>query len=70
MNIPTKFGWNWLSGFSEEVKKVKVYGWLRLTPNDDNNWHESFGQVSYKYIQTFPNTTIQQYSPGKPHGTG
>lgn len=37
MNIATKFGFNWTSGFREENKNVSVYGRrLRLAQNDDN----------------------------------
>ena len=44
MNIPTKFGSNWPSGFREEDTNVKCYG--QQTPSDSNISHDPLGQVS------------------------
>ena len=60
LNILTKFGSNWPSGFREEDWNVKVYGrrpgW---TQNDDNTSHDHLGHMDWKSNISSPPTTIQ-----------
>ena len=47
MNISTKFGSNWPSGFGERDDNLNAYGQRRWQmPSDDNTSHDPLGQVS------------------------